>query len=309
MEKKKILILSILLIGISVANAQNGATKYEYCPLVEEGKNWSILDAQETYNPSPIQDFTYRTHRMIFYGDTIINDLHYKKMYSSTEENSVFPHGWTLQGFMREDEKRVWYKQNYLNSTEKLYYDFSLEIGDLVPNALDTGENIIIEDITYEIMNNGEERKVFWLSSNVYSPFDIDKEFWIEGVGSNVGLIYPLHGILVGGFYRLLCHHENEESIFEDDVLGTCYKSSIGIETYNNIIDIYPNPAKDMITINYKGDSDIDCISIINTKGQIIQKYKYGNYIDVSNVPKGMYFVKISINNREDIIRKIIILK
>jgi len=280
-----------------------------YHPLVQEGKVWSILDAEETYSPHPIQAFNYKTLQMLFSGDTIINDMPYKKMYSTIKENPIFPQDWYLHSFMREDEnKKVWYKDKNQNAEEKLFYDFSLEIGDTVPNVIDYLYPVIVENITNEIMHNGEERKVFWLSSPAYIPFNIFKEYWIEGIGSIIGLIYPLHGEVVGGFWNLLCLYEDEELVFFNQNWNTCYKNSLGINDYDNQIKIYPNPAKNILFIEGIDNYDINYISLINIYGQIVRQYKSNvNQIDVSDISAGFYLLKFSINKGRGIVQKVVI--
>ncbi len=64
--------------------------------------------------------------------------------------------------------------------------------------------------------------------------------------------------------------------------------------------EIYPNPAKDELHIDYSLTSSQDInVSIINTLGQtlkelIIEKTTNGNLrIDISSIPSGVYFISI----------------
>ncbi|MCL2706417.1 MAG: T9SS type A sorting domain-containing protein, partial [Spirochaetaceae bacterium] len=277
---------------------------------VQEGKIWSVLNA--IWHPSPDPNnpmgyYTYSTEKFMFYGDIIVDDKEYKKLYISTKEYPNFPQDWSLHNLMREDDnKKVWYKKN-INSTEKLYYDFSLKIGDTVSNPW-SETPVIVEDVTYKTMNNGKERKVLHLSSFVFA--NSNKECWIEGIGSTVGLIYPLFGYVVGGYYELLCSYENEEIIFINDNSDTCYKSSIGIEVYENKIKIYPNPVKDILFIEAIDNYDINYISLINIYGQTVSQYEAKiNKINVSDIPFGLYFIKFSTHSGKDIVQKLIINK
>jgi hypothetical protein len=73
----------------------------------------------------------------------------------------------------------------------------------------------------------------------------------------------------------------------------------------NNIdINIYPNPAKDKINIVGK---NIKKVEIVNLNGQIVKSRTINseNYIiDVSDLSKGLYFIKIN-NGRE--VKKIVV--
>ena len=85
--------------------------------------------------------------------------------------------------------------------------------------------------------------------------------------------------------------------------------SNVGIDEINsdnNAINIYPNPATDNITIESSHKATIE---IYNLQGQSIKSLAINEgktNIDVSEIPKGIYFIK-SYFEAEIIIRKIII--
>ena len=303
--KKIVFTLFCLLLYLSTFAQDNN-----YHPLVQEGKVWSVLYVD---NCGGIENYKFTTTKMAVWGDTIINDVPYKKMYASTKEYPDFPQDWTLQNFMREDEdKKIWYKKN-ATSNDQLYYIFSLEIGDTIPENIGfQQEPVIVEDITYMIMHNGEKRKAWHLSANCYGLFN-HKEIWIEGIGSSLGVLAPITGELDGGFTRLLCVHENEKLIFDENFYwpGICYKSSsTGIDEYNNKkINVYPNPVTEILNIDNVDDMEITCISLMNIAGQIVRQYVTNiNKINVLDIPAGFYFIKFSTNCGE-IVQKVIIEK
>jgi len=302
---KKVLLILAMCMAINIY-AQNNNPNNDYHPLVQEGKVWS-----DVFVMGPIWNYQFTTTKTTFYGDTAINGIFYKKIYVSRKEYPEFPQDWALKGFIREDEnKRVWEKKN-ANALETLLYDFSLQIGDIVPAEIGFQEfpPIIIENITYKTMNNGEERKILHLSS-ISNWFSSNyKEFWIEGIGSCLGLLNPITGELVGGFNSLLCLHENEELIFNDNPWwGRCYiMGSLGINACDNQINIFPNPAKDMLYIENIDKLDVNNISLINIQGQIIRQFESRTtQLDVSGITSGIYFIKFSTSSG-NIIQKIII--
>ena len=73
-----------------------------------------------------------------------------------------------------------------------------------------------------------------------------------------------------------------------------CYGFAIGI---NNIetrkINIFPNPTKGIIKID---ENNIKVVLITNQSGEIILESK-SNIIDLSDKPKGVYFIKIVTDN------------
>jgi len=275
-----------------------------YHPLVQEGKVWS-----DVFVEGPIWNYQFTTAKTTLYGDTIINGVSYKKIYVSRKEYPKFPQDWVLKGFIREDEnKRVWEKKN-ATTVETLLYDFSLQIGDTVPAEIGFQEfpPIIVENITYKTMNNGAERKVLHLSSLCYGSPN-HKEFWIEGIGSSLGVLEPITGELIGGFTRLLCLHENEELIFNDNPwFGKCYLDNLGINAFDKQINIFPNPANNVIFIENTDNLDFYSISILNIQGQTVREYDVtSTQLDVSDITSGIYFIKFS-TSRGEVVKKIII--
>ncbi|MDR2084711.1 MAG: T9SS type A sorting domain-containing protein [Bacteroidales bacterium] len=300
--------LIVLLLGIFSANAQNN--KDDYHPLVEEGKVWSILTAKWDWptpeNPTGL--FDYNTQYYMFYGDTSINESDYKKIYTSSKEEHIFPNDWNLyNSFMREDnDRKVWCLRSsaWGNQWEELLFDFSLQINDTIDNNM--VPPLIVDDIIYKTMQNGEERKVYLFSTGG----QVITDYWIEGIGSNVGLFITFSHSIAGGLYDMLCFHENGELLFLNETYQTCYKNTLNIVDYDATFDIFPNPANDIIYINNTKNININCILLINSNGQIIRQCEPNtDQINISNISPGIYFIKLSANNGEHIIKKVVIEK
>ena len=104
--------------------------------------------------------------------------------------------------------------------------------------------------------------------------------------GNTIGLIRPYSGLMddIRFFDRVLEQTEITEIVTETT-------TKISDLQVNNFIEIYPNPANSMITIN--GDN-ISKIEIIDINGKIVyQTNENKKNIDISDYVKGIYFVKI----------------
>ena len=66
-------------------------------------------------------------------------------------------------------------------------------------------------------------------------------------------------------------------------------------------IRIYPNPAADILQINLGNgflESDVQNISVYDLKGSLVSKIKkFVPSIDIKQLAKGTYFVKINFSN------------
>lgn len=75
--------------------------------------------------------------------------------------------------------------------------------------------------------------------------------------------------------------------------------SSLGIddETLENTISIYPNPARDLITLTHTGNQPITQITIVDINGRVIQSISNNSIserqINISTYATGVYFVQI----------------
>lgn len=109
-------------------------------------------------------------------------------------------------------------------------------------------------------------------------------------------------------------------SSFQKDA-GASYSANCGVTTGVTVVNsakfdfsIYPNPANDVITINYDGLNEANSsIEITNTVGQIIMKQDVANEtlknINVSNLSNGIYYVQLKQNGKSIATKKLVINK
>jgi hypothetical protein len=78
-------------------------------------------------------------------------------------------------------------------------------------------------------------------------------------------------------------------------------------------IDIYPNPSNGQIVIDVAGETDGLNISILDINGKLIQSEQIGKVttgvrkaIDLRNVSKGMYFIKLD-DGKDAVTQKLVI--
>ena len=73
------------------------------------------------------------------------------------------------------------------------------------------------------------------------------------------------------------------------------------IAFFDNAFTIFPNPTSDVLNIKLRKDineKDIQCVSIYDFKGNLISKnVNYNSNIDIKNLSKGSYVVKIEFLN------------
>lgn len=78
------------------------------------------------------------------------------------------------------------------------------------------------------------------------------------------------------------------------------------IENLFDKISIYPNPAKEHITISYEGDIPFNDIQIIDLHGRTVKNILFNETVFVGDISQGIYFMKIK-SKTNTVIKKIII--
>ncbi len=91
----------------------------------------------------------------------------------------------------------------------------------------------------------------------------------------------------------------------------TLTESPIGYESGSSNIKIYPNPASSFITIELENNQNaVWDVSLINIKGQEILHKRITDskfIINIKDFPTGVYFIQLSKDKAEKLIKKIII--
>ncbi len=199
--------------------------------------------------------------------------------------------------------------KNILFHHEFLLYDFNLGIGDsvILPITLcDTTytstvyvtsvDSVLLEDMNYR-------RRINLM---FYYPFS-----WIEGIGSDDGLLYPKFiGTACVCDTELICFRQNDSFLYYNETNMPCFDFIVSnkedVYIYNNF-QLYPNPTKNEITISgFKGQRNTE-VNIYTQTGQkaftIISPNKT---IDISYLKPGLYFAEIK-TSEGDVMRKIVV--
>ncbi|MBN2175636.1 MAG: T9SS type A sorting domain-containing protein [Bacteroidales bacterium] len=284
-----------LIIAILIFFEFSGFSQSPYYPLIDTGKTWHVMEA---FFPGPTLTYIYKCDE-----DTVINNEIYKILYSSMEE---FPASWIKMGFLREDSSRkVFYSPlSSLDFEPALVYDFNVEAGDTITitsffQSYPYEVEFVVTTVD-SILINGDYRRRINLSCEYYG-----QNFWIEGIGSN-------NGLLETGFYcyivcptiELLCVQKQGEILYQNEYFNDCY--IVGIE--ENVASVqpfkvFPNPATHQVSIvAMNGHKGKYIFHLQNSIGQEIINIEMNDsetpVIDVSTLTAGIYFYTLGNDNK-----------
>ena len=89
--------------------------------------------------------------------------------------------------------------------------------------------------------------------------------------------------------------------------IGTCDSAAFVSNLSKNInLNVFPNPATNLVNISFDDNSHVHLIRLINTVGGEISQTQE-DHIDVSSIPTGLYFLNIRTENYQTV-RKILVI-
>ena len=248
----------------------------EYLPIAQKGNEW------HTFETAVWQINNYVNWCS---GDTLIEDVRYMKIMGTV--NDSYPIFYTL---LREEDGKVW-KRYSIAHPETLLYDFTASVGDTLRIG-DFAEEMVLDSISMVQIGDVDRRK-FWFGLEYDgSGNPRAKETWVEGVGSDFGLLWSGYYGVYDGWHCLLCFHQYGELVWQNPEYNTCsYPYDAVEENKDSEISVYPNPVRDRVVIE---GIEIAEVEVYNALGQMVKTIQGTNEISVADLPQGVYLLRIA---------------
>src|SRR6056297_1556106 len=297
--KKQILVAIVFIVLATIHLQAQG--EYEYTPFPDSNAIWS-----EVYRAPVSENYEKDYHVLaLFNEDTVINSIEYHKLFRLYDTVLNREKAEYIGGIREDTLKRVYYKGDQLNwimpeyfttneNGEVLLYDFSLQEGDTLWGGnfiLGDDEYLVVEDVdTLEI--NGEYRRKL--------HFQYPWQKWIEGIGNVNGLLFVSGDIPNNGVKNtLICFRKQGILEYSSPEYESCYPGPlVGINELSSKsgVEIYPNPAGELLHFNTRETFNRLCIYDLQGKKQkAINIPKEKNFsIRVSAFPPGLYFYRLT---------------
>ncbi len=292
-KKQIILILLLNLLNIFVCFSQN---------------EWAPIGAKWYYNGvkgSP-HDHSYVLGESI--GDTIIQGKICKVLSYLNYYNGEFS-SFGKPEFIYSDSDRVYHFDKFYQSFYTLY-DFSANIGDTLVIRDSTFFGVLhLEGVEFQefrvvvldkdtiLVNNKPLRR---LITSFVSNTDFFFNSIIEYLGSTTMFFgsetsQPLPYQWYGG---LRCYTDENINYKPVETCEDTLATNVGIPNNSSTIELYPNPAQDVLYINNLS-KDREVLIYDKTGKVIIQKYisQKDNKLAINDIPKGLYIFKIIFND------------
>ncbi len=179
---------------VILMSAAPSCLKAQYLPFVEEGKVWTYYFDASAFN-AECYHYSYYIQ-----GDTVVEGRACKKVYYEQEDLANA----RLFGALYEEGGKVYF--HTCNNTSHWYqlFDYTLGVGERICWATDCLDLFVGDIQTLEICG---------VSRRVYMVYELEPEdvpfaegwyppdtYWIEGIGSMQGLLYPFFAKGTGSF-------------------------------------------------------------------------------------------------------------
>jgi len=199
--------LLIVIIFTNLITAQN---------IVDTTKMWRTAFVTFCSEPYPYNGTESYTRSVRFNEDTLINSLHYKKVFSSLEE---YPENWDLLGYIRETQNKEVFFTTDTSNQEYLFFDFNVNINDTISyywlsDYYVVNDQSIIKSID-TVLIAGEYRKRIGIGG-VYESDTSD--YWVEGLGNiKHGMLLMSLNYMSSQDIYLTCIYQSDSVIFHNE--------------------------------------------------------------------------------------------
>lgn len=257
-------------------------------PSLNDSPKWYVYEAEFAFGPDG-----YETNIYQYEKDTLLCG----QIYSKVDIEINLSTNYSPFSFTRVEGDKVFYRPNGdCSLTEKIIYDFGLDIGDSVYCAFYATDSILFWVDTIEVIDYlGVNRKKFSLesSSKVMT--------WIEGVGCTLHPFYP-SVCLIGNcesWQKLVCMDSSSTRVYHDSFYPNCGLAAIDENTIEFQKDfVFPNPSFGVFNFKTNPNIQINSIKLFDLMGKEITEVKFNQeQIDLSNLAKGTYLLHVELDS------------
>ncbi len=285
--KTKNLIYTLIAITLAV-NVSYGQQPYQ---MTDTSNKWFEYGQYGGWGPNELQlvRLTY-----FFDGDTIINALSYKKLMHDRRDTIYYTppfiqNSYGYSAAFRQDSLKVYFIMKD-STTEKLYCDFDLSIGDTLKYYYNDTE-YIVDSISSIPFGTGTRKR--YILNNGFSFY--------EGIGNALGLLRNFSIEIEGGVY-LVCFEQSGitqyVSVIGANIECGLATTSINENVYSSDFTIFPNPFSTLTTFQtdkiFKGAT----LTVYNSYGQTVKQIKNINGQTITlhrdNLSSGLYFIRLT---------------
>lgn len=274
-----------------------------------EGSRWLYSTEESIESPGQLPWYS-ALEQYIIHGDTLLGSVFYHKIYSTINSSNHLPGSTIFQSrsgptFIRFDsfENKVYYRPS-VDSTERLLYDFNLQVGDTLPiqpiiyqpGLVDSIENVSLFGISV---------KKFYTSEFLGGSSNYEENYILAGMGGSNGLTFnqPVVSVVSGGILmtRLVCF-QSGDSIYSPTNSDCPFLETISTK---NVVSegigalVSPNPTQGAFTLFVSETLRNANFTVTDCLGRKVQSGVLTEQTTIGQLPaSGVYFWYVEKNGR-----------
>lgn len=290
----KLTIILFVLFNTMVLNAQ------EYIEFPDSNTTWKItkVNYPDLTNNIPLDEYSILTSTA---GKKWINNIEYTVFKNEQESYNDYPD--TI--LVRENNKVIYY-YNLTDLSEKVLYDFNMNIGDTINLEFQPDFVLTVQDIDSVLIGSKFHKRFVIVEPDEFGGHELYSKGLsiIEGIGSDQGVFYHYNYLHIsGGEYHFDCFTKNDTSYSingdgEFDLDGVMCAFTFDINEEEEIGRVFYEIANKRICLEMLDNVNALSYDIVNVLGQIVQSGKLQECIDVSRLNNGLYVLKCTTPNR-----------
>ena len=289
-----------------------------YTVLGQEN-TWAPIGTKWYYEVTPLfwYDLT-KFQELEIVGDTVINSKECAIIQRLNLLNLCDNSGREYEYVHKSEDTIYWWNPDIYNFT--ILYDFSASKGDSWEIVVANCPLTIIIDSVSSILINEKEHRILYVTSQPSAHYFSGKI--IENIGHTTSFfpkdIYwecqevGCDSDQIDGFR---CYLENEQLIYSEfDKECDAIYYAIDIKEFDeNSLNVYPNPVKDFLHLDFKETIQPTEIyfQIYNTSGQLLKENTLAETATIPffDIPTGLYCVRLFVKNNLTLMSQFKILK
>jgi hypothetical protein len=271
-----------------------------------EGSRW-VYQTSESFEPG--QTFQYsQTEQNLIHGDTLIDNVLYNKVYTTIHASSTvflpypqppittFSQGRSGPTFIRFDsaENKVYYLPS-VDSSERIIYDFNLQVGDMLPMQPALFAPALVDSIENLSLFGIPVKKFYTTASAGGAVYE--ENYILEGMGGSNGLAYfqPMALVVSGGIFTtsLVCF-QSGDSIYSPhnsdcpllEVVSTTFSGEEAVSVL-----VSPNPTKGIFSVQVSESLQHATFVVLDGLGRKVVSQALSGPTTIGQLPRSGIYV------------------
>lgn len=232
------------------------------------------------------------------FGDEVeVDSVVYKRLYSRQREQQ--PDWEAIFHYLYREENGIVYRYATWSEAEEILYNFNIDSINQIIGLADISYRVLEMDST--TLLSGEKRRRVKLET--VGHWAEAETWWIDGIGSIDDTMDPnqiAQENVDGPGIVLECFAWNGEILYKDYEESNCYTFYVNSEeaSRDEKISLGPNPVRDILEIVTADEGvKLETLVLFDVQGsrlrEISTKGKSREAIDLSELPAGIYFLKV----------------